>query len=67
MENRVLERLMALTHDNSAEVRGAAAAAFGDSGYKATTVIDRLIALTHDNTAVVRAEAAKALGRIFKK
>jgi HEAT repeat protein len=67
MEHRVQERLMALTRDNTAEVRGAAAFAFGEAGSKQTVIIDKLLELTHDNTAEVRAEAAKALGRISSK
>lgn len=67
MEARVQARLMELTNDNTAEVRGAAAFAFGEAGSKQMVIIDKLLELSHDRVAEVRAEAAKALGRISKR
>jgi len=66
MERRVQDKLMQMTVDNAAEVRGAAANAFGEAGIRTRDIIDKLLQMTVDNSALVRAEAAKALGRLSK-
>ncbi len=66
MENRVKERLIALTRDPSPEVRGAACYALGEVRLKTQEIIDRLIEVSQDHDSEVRAEASKALGRLHR-
>jgi HEAT repeat protein len=67
MEKRIENRLMQMTYDSSAQVRAAAATAFGEGGYKTYEITDRLLQLSDDSSAEVRSAAAIALARIGKK
>lgn len=66
MERRIQDKLMQLTADETAEVRAAAATAFGEAGVKTRNISDALLRMTEDDSASVRVAAVIALGRISK-